>query len=289
MTRTTLPTPAAVVAGRVWPHWAAVADFTVAGGQMLRGQLEFLLELPPYATSVALLLGRDNAGSHFTKVLSWPFARHLLHQPMAWWPVADSEPAQPGWPGPHGLLAVTDLTAVWPAFAYLAGHPCTQAFDGDHQVWQQARRSALSSEVARQDGPGGTWTIRVTEQVAPWLAAHWSVPYPARNAPTSRTLAAVTLTRSGALRGRREVVLELDAMPAAAAALAQVMVGAARTPAPDAAAGAASLRDLLWRYAEGQVVGEGDLTGTHRAAARWLAAAVPAPTSSLSPIYKESR
>ncbi|MFD8316292.1 hypothetical protein [Kitasatospora purpeofusca] len=289
MTRTTLSAPTVVAAGRVWPHWAAVADFTAPGGQLLRGRLGFHLELPPYATSVALLLGRDNAGSRFTKVLSWPFARHLLHQPMAWWPVADSERAQPGWPAPDGLLCVTDLTAVWPAFAHLAGHPCTQAFGGAAQLWQQARRSALSSEIARQDGPGGSWTIRVAERVAPWLTAHWSVPYPARNAPASRTLAAVTLTRTGsALRGRRDAVLELDELPAAAAALAQVMVGAARTPSPDAAAGAASLRDLLWRYAEGQVVAEGDLTSAHRPASRWLAA-VTAPTGSLSPIYKESR
>lgn len=261
--------------GRIWPRWATAADFSGARGEALRQEMSLRLELPPYAESVAVLMGRDTAGHQFTKIMAWPFARHLLDRPTDWWHIADKEPAQPGWPRRSAdLLGTWDLAGLFPLFAILPDRPAAVAFRGDDAAWQRARRHALSDAVARQDGPD-RWSIRVPEPLTPWLTAHWSIPYPARNVPVSRNLAALTIGQpsGGVLRGRKTATVELDEVQTHIAALAHILVGVARDTSRAAAGGAVELRSLLWRVAQEQSIEEGDITLAHRQAYKWLAGA----------------
>lgn len=272
----TVPVPSSATAepeGRIWPRWATAVDFTGGHGQAVREQLAMRLDLPPFAESIAMLLGRDAVGTPFTKVLAWPFARHLLDRPTEWWRIADAEPAQPGWPRKDGVLGILDLAAQFPLFAILPDRPAAVAFRGDEAAWHQARRSALSTAVARQDVTG-RWSIRVPETVTPWLTVHWAVPYPARDVPASRDLAAVTIAQpsGGVLRSKKLSTIELAEVQADVAAVAHVLVGVARDSGRVASAGAAELRSLLWRLAQGEDnPPEGDITMAHRQSYKWLA------------------
>ncbi|MEU3904173.1 hypothetical protein AB0F20_10175 [Streptomyces goshikiensis] len=265
--------PAAEPVGRIWPRWATAVDFAEGKGEVVRGELAMRLTIPPFATSVAMLLGRDAVGNPFTRVLAWPFARPQLDYPTDWWRIADAEPAQPGWPRKDGVLGIMDVAATFPLFGILPDLPAAVAFGGDENAWHQARRAALSAAVARQDA-AGRWTIRVPETVTPWLTAHWAVPYPARDVPASRDLAALSIVQpsGGVLRGKKTTTVELAEVQADVAALAHVLVGVARDPRKVASAGATHLRTLLWRFTqEDGDVEEGDITMAHRQAFKWLA------------------
>ncbi|WP_073227044.1 hypothetical protein [Streptomyces sp. NBRC 110465] len=277
------PTTATTPVGRIWPRWAAGADLAGDTGDALRQQLQMRLAIPPYVQSVALLLGRDAVGNQFTKVMGWPYARHALDQPIEWWRTADAEPAQPGWPRRDGLVSILDVADAFPLFAILPDRSPAVAYDGDDEAWHQARRSALSTAIAQQDGSTDVWTIRVPEVVAPWLTVHWTVPYPARNAPVSRSLASVTFEQptGGVLRGRRTATIELSEVQSDVAALVHVLVGAARDSGRAAAAGSTELRRLLWRFAQGdEGLVEGDITLAHRQAFQWLAPITPVAQAS---------
>ncbi|MEV6956553.1 hypothetical protein [Streptomyces sp. NPDC051183] len=271
----TAPVPSATAVepeGRIWPRWATAIDFAEGNGEILRGQLAMRLEIPPFAQCVAMLLGRDATGNQFTKVLAWPFARPQLDYPDEWWRIADAEPAQPGWPRRDGVLGVMDIAAPFPLFGILPDRPAAVAFGGNESAWHQARRAVLSTAVARQDA-SGRWSIRVPETVTPWLTAHWAVPYPARDVPVSRDLAAVSIVQpsGGVLRSKRTATVELHEVQADVAALAHVLVGTARDRGKVASAGAGQLRSLLWRFAQGDDVQEGDITMAHRQGYKWLA------------------
>ncbi|MER6913933.1 hypothetical protein ABT354_19860 [Streptomyces sp. NPDC000594] len=256
-----------------------MADLRGEGGSALRGQVEKRLRLPPSAQSVALLLGRDAVGARFTQVMDWPGDGPLLDRPVEWWRMADTRPAQPGWPLRDGLTSTLDMAGGFPLFAVLPDRPAAVAYGGEQHRWHEARRAALSTAVARQDELHGEWTISVPEPVAPWLTVSWSVPYPARNAAPSRDLASITLgaTSTSPLRQRRARTIELSGVQSDIAALAHVLVAAARDSSTAAAETAAGLHALLVRFAQGDAtLVESEIIVAHRRAYRWLVNAIPA-------------
>lgn len=266
--------------GHLWPRWAAAADLTGDGGTAVRQKLEQRLTLPPYAQQIALLLCRDSAGARFTHVLSWPFAPHLLERPLEWWRSGDAEPAQPGWPRKEGLYAITDVAAEFPLFAVLPDVAAV-AFEGDEHAWHRARRSALSAAGPRQDnGPDGEWIVRVPETVTPWLSVEWGVPYPARNAPPSRSLVSARVGKpaGGILRSRQTVTIELNGMQSDVVALVHALVGMARDRKHHTADEANDVCAVLSRLAHADaLLVESDIIGAHRRVFHWLVRTRPLP------------